>query len=119
MGEGVYVSPCHPHRSSGLSAKQARMAHNTWAVPVCGNHDETLGHLLSKCKAHEHKEYTGRHNSVLYLLTRAVAEKLSSRFQSARRGIRCGVIESGDITMLVDLCIPTDRSGGQTWWSGW
>ncbi len=101
------VTPTKHHRASLPGGPQDPVCR------LCGNHNETLGHLLSKCKAHEHKEYTGRHNSVLYLLTRAMAEKLKLKVPESLKvpggGIRCGVIESRDATMLVDLCIPTDR----------
>ncbi len=101
------VTPTKHHRASLSRGPQDPVCR------LCGNHNETLGHLLSKCKAHEHKEYTSRHNSVLYLLTRAVAEKLKVKVPECLKvpggGIRCGVIESGNVTMLVDLCIPTDR----------
>ncbi len=44
---------------------------------LCGGYTETLGHLLAKCPVYEFKEYKRRHDSVLYLLTKAVAQKLS------------------------------------------
>ncbi len=80
---------------------------------LCHSHTETIGHLLSKCPVYEHREYTTRHDSVLYLLVRAVAEKLNIKIpQSVRKpggGVRSGVIREKGVTLLIDLTLPTDR----------
>ncbi len=46
---------------------------------LCGKHKETLGHILMKCPVYEHKEFTQRHDAVLYLLVKAIGATRSPR----------------------------------------
>ncbi len=81
---------------------------------LCGSHAETLGHLLAKCPIFEYKEYKKRHDSVLYLLARAIAQKLELKLPQDLKcpegGVRSGIMTAKDKTVLVDLCVPTDRA---------
>ncbi len=65
---------------------------------LCGTYKESLGHLLSKCPVFEHREYTRRHDSVLYLLVKQVATHLGVKVPNCLRapggGIKSGVMGS-------------------------
>ncbi len=76
---------------------------------LCGAYKESLGHLLSKCKVYEHKEYRRRHDAVLYLLVKQVADHLGVKVPNCLKvpggGIRSGVMGKRGKRMLIDVCI--------------
>lgn len=80
---------------------------------LCGEHVETLGHLLSKCPIYENREYRRRHDAVLHILVKAVGGKLGLKVPNSLKekegGVRCGVMGTRETLMLIDLCIPTSR----------
>ena len=76
---------------------------------LCGVREETLGHILAHCPAHEWGLMKDRHDRLFYLLVRAVMKSLGLKLPvSLRRegGVVRGVFGTAKVVVLVDQVIP-------------
>ena len=81
---------------------------------VCREGNETIGHILSKCRAHLWSLYKERHDRVVYRLMLALCKKLTIKVPDSMKWSIDGwkgvaALEGGEAKLLVDLTIPTDR----------
>ena len=76
--------------------------------------EETLGHILSACPAHQWNLYKERHDRVLLQLAKAVLSHLGLPIPNDLTGkggvAKPGVAWTGETRVLIDQEIPTDRS---------
>ena len=80
---------------------------------VCREHPETLGHILSRCPGHAWTLHKERHDRVLFVLVRAITEKLGltlpKTIRTAGGLVKPGVVGNKRVKMLVDQRVPTGR----------
>ena len=86
----------------------------SFSCRACDEGLESLGHILSKCQAHQFTLHKSRHDRVLYVLVRQVMEALSLPLPEQLQGpgglIQPGVYRTTQQVIKVDLRHPTDET---------